>query len=86
MIREHKVELIDSLRADGLFVLQHVHARNIVELREYQRLMENPKSEDRIVGLLDLVLNKGEESCSDLIRVFEDPEILRTFPNLKNIK
>lgn len=41
MIMEHKVEVIDCLRADHSFILQHVHARHIVRDRQQQNLMHS---------------------------------------------
>ncbi|XP_026152230.1 uncharacterized protein LOC113124004 isoform X2 [Mastacembelus armatus] len=85
MIMKHKVELIDCLRADCNFILQHVHARDIVTDRQYQNLKCVPKPEESIINLIDQVIAKGQESCSSFGKLLKEPEVLKTYPQLKEI-
>uniref|UniRef100_A0A3B5A371 CARD domain-containing protein n=1 Tax=Stegastes partitus TaxID=144197 RepID=A0A3B5A371_9TELE len=84
MITEHKVELIDSLRAD-LFILQHVHAKRIITDRQYQKLKHISQPEETVTNLIDVVIGKDEETCDQFLQVLKDPEVLRTYPGLKEI-
>lgn len=80
-IRQHKVELIDCLMADH-FILQHVHACDIVTDREYNKLKDSDTREKAVTKLIDLVIAKGQNSCSRFIHVLKKPEILHTYPQL----
>lgn len=84
MIIEHKVELIDTLRAD-LFILQKVHAKRIVEDREYQHLKNISPPEKTVIELIDKVIRKGQEKCVQFLQVLKDPEVLSTYPQLEEI-
>uniref|UniRef100_A0A665VFH3 CARD domain-containing protein n=1 Tax=Echeneis naucrates TaxID=173247 RepID=A0A665VFH3_ECHNA len=64
LILKHKSELIDCLRADPSFILQHTHARNIVTDREYQNLKCINQPEEAVIKLIDKVIDKGQEYCS----------------------
>lgn len=81
-IRQHKVELIDCLMADHSFILQHVHACDIVTDREYNKLKDSDTREKAVTELIDQVLAKGQNSCSRFIQVLKMPEILCTYPQL----
>uniref|UniRef100_A0A3Q1CBB7 CARD domain-containing protein n=1 Tax=Amphiprion ocellaris TaxID=80972 RepID=A0A3Q1CBB7_AMPOC len=83
-ITEHKVELIDCLRAD-LFILQHVHAKSMVTDRQYQNLKHASPPDETVIKLIDQVIRKGEETCVQFLQVLKDPEVLKTYPKLKKI-
>ncbi|XP_070832802.1 uncharacterized protein [Chaetodon trifascialis] len=85
MITEHKVELIDCLMGDHSFILQHVHAKHIVTDREYQNMKHSKQPEETVTNLIDQVILKGQESCSRFLEILKKPEVLRTFPQLKQI-
>ncbi|XP_037645550.1 uncharacterized protein si:dkey-10c21.1 isoform X1 [Sebastes umbrosus] len=85
MIIEHKVELIACLRADLSFILQHVHARHIVTDRQYQNLKHLSQPEETVINLIDQVIDKGQEYCLRFLDVLKDPDVLRTYPQLKDI-
>uniref|UniRef100_A0A8D3C2Q1 CARD domain-containing protein n=1 Tax=Scophthalmus maximus TaxID=52904 RepID=A0A8D3C2Q1_SCOMX len=85
MIIEHKVELIDCLRADHSFILQHVHAGCIVTDRQYQNLKHICLPEKTLTDLIDQVIDNGQISCSLFIEVLKNPEVVRTYPQLKDI-
>ncbi|XP_040914001.1 uncharacterized protein LOC121194919 isoform X1 [Toxotes jaculatrix] len=85
MIKEHKMELIDCLRADCFFILQHVHATQIITDRQYQNLKHTSPPENTIANLIDQVIGKGQESCSLFAKVLKNPDVLETYPQLKEI-
>ncbi|XP_032424726.1 uncharacterized protein LOC116723733 [Xiphophorus hellerii] len=85
MIKEKKVKLIECLMADHCYVLQLVHQKSIVSLREYQNLKSSSSPQETITGLLDLVLGKGPEKCGNFLQLLKDPEVLDTFPLVRDI-
>ncbi len=85
MIIERKVELIDCLRADHSFILQHVHAGSVITDREYQNMKCVSQPEETVTKLIDQVIGKGQESCSRFLEVLKEPDILKTYPQLKQI-
>ncbi|XP_070694614.1 uncharacterized protein [Pempheris klunzingeri] len=85
MIIEHKVELIDCLRADHSFILQHVHAKHIVTDREYQSIKHVSQPEKTVSNLIDQVIGKGQQSCSLFLEVLKQPDVVQTYPQLKHI-
>ncbi|GLD61483.1 uncharacterized protein AKAME5_001329000 [Lates japonicus] len=84
-LRKHKVELIDCLRADHSFILQHVDAKDIVTGSQYQNLMSIPTPGETVTKLIDQIINKGPKSCSQFIAILKDPELHGTYPQLKEI-
>ncbi|KAF1382289.1 hypothetical protein PFLUV_G00142200 [Perca fluviatilis] len=85
IIIHHKVELVECLMADRSFILQHVHAKRIVTDRQYQRLKHISQPEERVTELMDQVIDGGQESCSRFLKVLKEPDILQTYPQLKNM-
>uniref|UniRef100_UPI0037E8FC86 uncharacterized protein n=1 Tax=Semicossyphus pulcher TaxID=241346 RepID=UPI0037E8FC86 len=85
LITEHKVELIDCLRADHSFILQHVHAKHILTDRQYQNIKHISQPERSVTDLIDQVMGKGQESCCLFLKVLREPDVLGTYPQLKDI-
>ncbi|KAK9537923.1 hypothetical protein VZT92_005498 [Zoarces viviparus] len=85
MIVEHKVELIDCLKADHAFILQHAHAKHIVTQRQYWNLKDISPPEKNVTNLIDEVIVNGQESCSLFLQVLKEPEFLQTYPQLIEI-
>lgn len=83
-ITEHKVALIDCLRAD-LLILQHAQARSIISDVQYQNLMHTSPPARAVTDLLDVVVRKGPETCALFLQVLQEPDILETYPQLRNI-
>ncbi|XP_042349967.1 uncharacterized protein LOC121948634 [Plectropomus leopardus] len=84
-VTEHKVELIDCLRADHSFILQHVHAKHIVTDRQYQNLKHISQPEQTVTNLIDQVIMNGQNSCSLFLDVLNEPDIVTTYPQLREI-
>lgn len=88
MIIEHKVELIDCLKADHSYILQHAHAKLIITDRQYQDIKENSPSTPRetVTDLIDyMILKNGPESWTAFLEVLKLPDVLSTYPQLKEI-
>ncbi|KAM9347019.1 uncharacterized protein ABDE67_011344 [Symphorus nematophorus] len=85
VIRDHKVELIEYLMADHSFILQHVHAKHIVTDRQYQDMMNITQPSKTITDLIDHVIFSGQQSCSRFLEVLKDADVVRTYPQLKQI-
>ncbi|KAA8593164.1 hypothetical protein FQN60_009280 [Etheostoma spectabile] len=84
-IISHKLELVECLRADRSFILQHVYTKQIVTDRQYQRLKHISQPEESVNELIDQVIVRGQESCSLFLEVLKEPGILQTYPQLKLI-
>lgn len=84
-IRQHKAELIDYLRADHSFILQHAQTSDIITDRQYDELKHSKTPEQTVTGLIDQVMTKGQNACSRFIDVLKKPEILCTYPLLKEL-
>ncbi|XP_024244897.1 uncharacterized protein LOC112225308 isoform X1 [Oncorhynchus tshawytscha] len=83
MIIENKVKLIDWLRADSGFLLQHVHSKRIVTDREYQELKSLSVPEAAVTDLIDKIILKKEETCSQFLDTLKESEVNDTYPELK---
>jgi predicted CopG family antitoxin len=83
MIIENKVKLIDWLRADSGFILQHVHSKRIVTDREYQELKSISVPEAAVTDLIDKMILKKEETCSQFLDTLKESEVKDTYPELK---
>ncbi|XP_064817462.1 uncharacterized protein LOC135534363 isoform X2 [Oncorhynchus masou masou] len=74
MIIENKVKLIDWLRADSGFLLQHVHSKRIVTDREYQQLKSLSVPEAAVTDLIDKIILKKEETCSQFLDTLKESQ------------
>ncbi|XP_030266949.1 putative ubiquitin carboxyl-terminal hydrolase 50 [Sparus aurata] len=88
MITEHKVELINCLSADHSYILQHAHAKQIITDRQYQNIKEKSPStpQETVTDLIDhVILKTGPESWTAFLEVLKLPDVLSTYPRLKEI-
>lgn len=86
-IRQNKCFLIDTLQEDPDFILQHVQQDELITDREYRHFKDDhqrKRREDVVIALLDKLMGKGEETCKKFIKLLEQDDLLKTFPNLKN--
>ncbi|XP_030636228.1 NACHT, LRR and PYD domains-containing protein 12-like [Chanos chanos] len=85
-LREKKTTLTQILSADISFVLQHVQEKQLITDREYTNLNVPSHSREQIsVNLLDILMNKGEETCQKFISLLKEPVIVNQFPRLKDL-
>lgn len=88
MITEHKVELINCLKADHSYILQHAHVKQIITDTQYQDIKEKSPSTPRetVTDLIDDVIFKnGPESWTAFLEVLKLPDVLSTYPQPKEI-
>ncbi|XP_026231572.1 uncharacterized protein LOC113172764 [Anabas testudineus] len=85
MIRQHKEKLVDCLRSDCSFILQRAQVKELVTDRQYQNLKDISQSEQTVIDLIDRLMSNGQKSCTLFIEVLKEPEVLRTYPQLKDI-
>ncbi|KAK5861449.1 hypothetical protein PBY51_022845 [Eleginops maclovinus] len=85
MIITNKLGLIDCLSADSSFILQNVHEKQIVTDRQYLILKDLSQQEETVIKLIDQVIRKDENSCSLFLEVLKQPDVLMTYPKLKEL-
>ncbi|XP_030641408.1 NLR family CARD domain-containing protein 3-like [Chanos chanos] len=85
-LREKKTTLTQILSADISFVLQYVQQEQLITDREYKNLNVPSHSNEQIsINLLDKLMDKGEETCQKFISLMKEPNIVATFPKLKDL-
>ncbi|XP_030636227.1 NACHT, LRR and PYD domains-containing protein 3-like, partial [Chanos chanos] len=85
-LREKKTKLIQILSADIGFVLQHVQEKQLITDRDYTNLnVSSHKHEQISINLLDILMNKDEETCQKFISLMKEPVIVNQFPGLKDL-
>lgn len=83
-ICQNKVFLLETLSVEAEIILQHVQQAGIITMREYGNLSDIPQREKRVIGLLDKLMGKGEETCRRFIELLRKDDILEIFPLLKD--
>ncbi|XP_078476145.1 NACHT, LRR and PYD domains-containing protein 3-like isoform X6 [Lampetra planeri] len=68
IIQKHRVYFEDHLYPFAADVLSHSDQGDIIRRREYTKLMIEKDPINQIRSLIDLVLDKGEESCTQFLR------------------
>ncbi|XP_047676959.1 caspase-8-like isoform X2 [Tachysurus fulvidraco] len=85
-VRKNKVFLIDTLSADASICLQHAESKEIITRRDYKNLNHpNHTQEKIIINLLDILTNKGDEVCRKFLKLLEEEEVQKDFPQLKKL-
>ncbi|CAB1329071.1 unnamed protein product [Coregonus sp. 'balchen'] len=82
-IMENKVKLIDWLRSDPSFILQHLHCKGIIKDREYQSLMSVQEPEDKVIKLIDKILGKKETTSLQFLDTLKESDVNDTYPQLR---
>ena len=80
----NKVKLVEWLSSD-LHILQHVDSAGVIDRRVYRNLTNTPKltPEDVCIQLIDTITDRGEETSRHFLKLLRKPEILNTYPQLK---
>ena len=80
----NKVKLVEWLSGD-LHILQHAEADGVIDMRVYRNLKQTPQlnPEDVCIKLIDTITDKGEETSCHFLQLLKKPEILSTYPQLK---
>ncbi|KAL4608926.1 caspase-8-like [Arapaima gigas] len=85
-IRKRKLSLIEVLMSDPGYILQHLQADSLITQREYHNIWSiRQSSEKTVIDILDKIMNKGEEICRRFLALLQKPDILDTFPALKQL-
>ena len=82
-IIRQKLALMDILSKDFFFILQHVHEKEIIDLRTYNMIMSVQIEEKKTIKLLDLLVDG--RPCDEFLNLLQEDGILGTFPRLKEI-
>lgn len=89
IVRSNKTVIVDTLCGDHKLILTKVHEKNLITGREYNNLKSINKedAEGHVIGLVDKIMNKGEDHCQDFLDLLQtDEDIKATYPQLKNIQ
>uniref|UniRef100_A0A3Q3BD94 Zgc:174906 n=1 Tax=Kryptolebias marmoratus TaxID=37003 RepID=A0A3Q3BD94_KRYMA len=84
LFRQHKVTLIEILKADAEFVLQHAHSRRLLSERGYQEVKHCHTPIKKVTELLDHIIQRGPEAAQGLLDLLREPDLQETFPSLEN--
>lgn len=83
LIRSLKTDLIDTLREDPDFVLQHCHSLNILSNNEYNNIKDINNRSKQVRNILDYVIHKGNKSALEFLRLLRRQDMQDTFPKLE---
>ena len=80
----NKLKLVEWLSAD-LHILQHAQSDGVIDHKVYRNLTKTPKltPEDACIQLIDTITDRGEETSRQFLELLRKPEILNTYPQLK---
>ena len=78
----NKVKLVKWLSSDR-YILQHAHSDGILDTRIYRQLNDAARREDACIQLIDTMIDGGEGTSSQFLKLLKKPEILETYPQLK---
>lgn len=84
VILNNKPKLIKWLSVDLMHILQHVQAKELITMPEYDELKSVTVPRDRVVKLLDIILGKGENVCRDFLILLKDDDVNEISPELRN--
>ncbi|XP_028449946.1 caspase-3 isoform X2 [Perca flavescens] len=88
-VRRNKTAIQATLCGDHRLILNKVHEKNLITMREYNNLKSINKEdvEGHVVELVDKIMNKDEDTCKAFLDLLQtDEDIKTTYPELKNIK
>uniref|UniRef100_A0A3Q3SX12 CARD domain-containing protein n=1 Tax=Mastacembelus armatus TaxID=205130 RepID=A0A3Q3SX12_9TELE len=86
--KRNKTALLKLFSTDYGLILNKVEEQGLITSREYTNLKSISKEdvEGHVVGLLDKIMGKGENTRQDFLKLLEtDEDIKATYPDLKNI-
>ncbi|XP_029974961.1 uncharacterized protein LOC115408380 [Salarias fasciatus] len=86
LLRQQKAKLIEILRADADFVLQHADARCLLSPQGYQQVKSCRIPSEKVTDLLDHVLQRGPEAAQGFLELLKEQPMQETFPLLSFVK
>ncbi|XP_075954101.1 caspase-3-like isoform X2 [Anarhichas minor] len=87
-VRRNKTDIVETLCGDYMLILNKVHENKLITQREYNNLksIEKEDVEGHVVGLVDKLMNKGEDSCKAFLNLLQTDDIIDTYPELKSMQ
>ncbi|XP_068198919.1 uncharacterized protein zgc:174906 [Antennarius striatus] len=82
LLRSQKAKLIDILRGDPDYVLQHADSRGLLSLHGYQQVKSCRIPSEKVTDLLDHVIQRGPEAAQGLLELLSEPDLQEAFPLL----
>ena len=78
------MQLVEWLSAD-LHILQHAYSDGVIDRRVYRKLRTTTQldAESVCIKLIDTITDRGEETSRQFLKLLRKPEILNTYPQLK---
>lgn len=86
LLRLQKAKLIEILRADADFVLQHADSRCLLSEHGYQHVKHCRIPSVKVTELLDHVIQRGPGAAQGLLDLLKEPDLQKTFPMLDFVK
>ncbi|XP_014838186.1 PREDICTED: uncharacterized protein LOC106915234 isoform X1 [Poecilia mexicana] len=86
LLKGQKATLIEILRADADFVVQHAHSRYLVSDQGYEKIQSCRVPSEKVQELLDHVIWRGPEAAQGMLDLLKEKEIQETFPKLDFVK
>ncbi|KAF4108799.1 uncharacterized protein si:dkey-10c21.1 isoform X1 [Onychostoma macrolepis] len=83
IVLQNKPKLIKWLSLDHIIVLQHVQAKKLITMSQYRDLKEM-KAKDRVIQLLDIILERGENACRDFLYLLKEDDVNEISPELSD--
>uniref|UniRef100_A0A8C1ME61 CARD domain-containing protein n=1 Tax=Cyprinus carpio TaxID=7962 RepID=A0A8C1ME61_CYPCA len=84
IILENKPKLIKCLSSDSELLLQHVQAKKLITMSQYNELMDMKPKERVIIKLLDIILSKGENVCRKFLDLLKEDDVNEISPELRD--
>lgn len=81
---ENKPKLIKWLSSDSELLLQHVQAKKLITMSQYNELMDMKPKERVIIKLLDIILSKGENVCREFLDLLKEDDVNEISPELRD--
>ncbi len=83
IILKNKPKLIKWLSSDYVNVLQHVQAKSLITMSQYDDLIYM-KAKDGVIKLLDTILRSGKNVCRDFLDLLKDDDVNEISPELRD--
>ncbi|XP_073708281.1 caspase-3-like [Garra rufa] len=83
-IRQNKVFLINTLSGNVDIILQYVQQAQLISSHDYDNLSDISSRQQKVINLLDKLMNRGEKICCQFIEILRQEDILDIFPTLKD--
>lgn len=83
LIRRLKTELLDALKGDPEFLLQHCHASGILSNNEYNNIKDLNMRSEQVRDILDYVIHKDNKHALNFLKLLKTQDMQEAFPKLE---